>query len=543
MKIKYSTLALACGLLFTGCTQNFEETNTNPNKITVESGKLSASAMFEKNLYDGTNYLTYISWFWNNELIQHTASTGNTVRNEHRYNIGDANWTSLWNHLAGYAANIHEMHRLATLQKDVAMQAVSQTMYVMFMQNITDMFGDIPYREAFMASQKNLTPVFDSQEEVYKQMCATLEQANKLYASNPYVNNSYAALDNMYGFNLKKWQRFNNSLYVRLLGRLIGRSSTVIDSVSNMTVKQKMQQIVDNPAQYPIFTSNDDNATVRFTAVAPYYSEFDPARYTEADFTNNCYHLTEQTIKMMVVKGRNADGTINDKADIYVDPRLPIIGKQRESTPYWKGTVSGGLAENQGNDDRGSSYLNSQVLRRNNSDEFLMGFDELQFILAEAALKGVINGGDAAARTYYETAVTANMKKWSQFAQAAVPNNTPADYIISDQAIADFLQSSLASWDIYTNHEQLILEQKYIATFWVGMEGWNDYRRTGYPELTIGQGTEPNDYVLPTRMGYPNTTTATNSDHATAALKNMKANANDMKTPLWWSKKAIEAGL
>ena len=147
------------------------------------------------------------------------------------------------------------MHRLATLQKDVAMQAVSQTMYVMFMQNITDMFGDIPYREAFMASQKNLTPVFDSQEEVYKQMCATLEQANKLYASNPYVNNSYAALDNMYGFNLKKWQRFNNSLYVRLLGRLIGRSSTVIDSVSNMTVKQKMQQIVDNPAQYPIFTS------------------------------------------------------------------------------------------------------------------------------------------------------------------------------------------------------------------------------------------------------------------------------------------------
>ena len=57
MKIKYSTLALVCGLLFTGCTQNFEETNTNPNKITVESGKLSASAMFEKNLYDGTNYL------------------------------------------------------------------------------------------------------------------------------------------------------------------------------------------------------------------------------------------------------------------------------------------------------------------------------------------------------------------------------------------------------------------------------------------------------------------------------------------------------
>ena len=112
MKIKYSVLALVCGLFITGCTQNFEETNTNPNKITVKSGKLSASAMFEKNLYDGTNYLTYISWFWNDELVQHTACTGNTVRNEHRYNIGDANWASLWDHIAGYASNINEMNRV-----------------------------------------------------------------------------------------------------------------------------------------------------------------------------------------------------------------------------------------------------------------------------------------------------------------------------------------------------------------------------------------------------------------------------------------------
>jgi len=43
-------------------------------------------------------------------------------------------------------------------------------------------------------------------------------------------------------------------------------------------------------------------------------------------------------------------------------------------------------------------------------------------------------------------------------------------------------------------------------------------------------------------MGYPNTTVATNATNAAAALKNMGASANDMKTPLWWSKKAIEGG-
>ncbi|HAT61764.1 MAG TPA: hypothetical protein DCS83_04325, partial [Prevotella sp.] len=106
---KYITLVLACGFLLTDCTGDFEGTNTNPNKITVESGKLSASAMFEPILYGGANYLTYISLFWNDELIQHTANTAFTVRQEHRYYIGDSNWTSLWNNIASYGSNIHEM--------------------------------------------------------------------------------------------------------------------------------------------------------------------------------------------------------------------------------------------------------------------------------------------------------------------------------------------------------------------------------------------------------------------------------------------------
>jgi hypothetical protein len=69
------------------------------------------------------------------------------------------------------------------------------------------------------------------------------------------------------------------------------------------------------------------------------------------------------------------------------------------------------------------------------------------------------------------------------------------------------------------------------------MEAYHEYRRTGYPVLTIGTGTF-NDHVLPTRFGYPNTTISTNTANAQAALSNM-GGGNDMKTPVWWSKKAI----
>ena len=53
------------------------------------------------------------------------------------------------------------------------------------------------------------------------------------------------------------------------------------------------------------------------------------------------------------------------------------------------------------------------------------------------------------------------------------------------------------------------------------MEAYHEYRRTGYPVLTIGEGTIYNDNILPTRFGYPNTTMSTNSDNASAALEDM----------------------
>jgi hypothetical protein len=55
--------------------------------------------------------------------------------------------------------------------------------------------------------------------------------------------------------------------------------------------------------------------------------------------------------------------------------------------------------------------------------------------------------------------------------------------------------------------------------------------------LTIGEGTIYNDFILPTRFGYPNATMSTNNANATAALADMKGE-NNMKTPVWWSKQA-----
>lgn len=521
-RIKNILVILASGLFLLGCTDNFDQTNTNPNKITVESGKLSAASMFEPLLYGGVNFLTYYSYMWNNELVQYTAMTGNSMGRVYKYDIGDSNWTSVWNTYARYATNSNEMHRLAIIQKNKPLEAVALTMKVLYMNGLTDVFGDIPYAEAFQAAEGNKTPKFDSQEEVYQNMCADLETANKIYASNPAVSESVKSLDGMYQMDMAKWRKFNNSLYLRLLCRISGRPSTIVDGEKN--VIQKMRQIVNDVKNYPIFTSAADNATVHFSGIFPYYSQFDPKEYTPAEF--EAYRITPNLINLMVEKMPG-----NEKIDLNIDPRLPVFAIQSKDG-YWKGC---GL--NIGKSDfGGGAYLNEVSYRRLNADEWFMDFSEIEFILAEAIMRKYIDGDEELAKQHYLNAVKASLRKWSDYGVQTEPNN-----LISDEAVEEFLQSPLASWDDAEDKLELIANQRYIASYLVGMESWAEYRRTGYPSLTVDESWM-NDGILPARFAYPNTTIATNRVNAETALKRM-GGANDMTTPLWWSRKAIQKGM
>ncbi|TRZ45714.1 SusD/RagB family nutrient-binding outer membrane lipoprotein [Robertkochia solimangrovi] len=518
-KIVLAGISLASTL---SCTSDFEDVNTNPNQTTV--GEIQASGMFEPLLYNGANAWLNYTWFWNDELIQFTAFTGGTTRQEHRYFISDGNWQSVWNLYARYANNAMHMYDLSMEQDDESLQAIALTLKVMYMSNLTDMFGDIPYSEAFTARKPDGTtkPKFDSQKEVYEQMFADLETANTLYAGNPVFIKP--ELDGMYGGSMEQWRKFNNSLYLRLLCRVSGRSE--------MNVGEKMTTILNDAAKYPVFTSNADNATVVFSGNDPYRNEF--ADTNEGGFTSSGRKLTRQLIGMTVLE----DGSENQ---VYEDPRLAIFGKKNpslDSNPdnKWIGTVAGCTEEEQSSVDRGSSWLNAAVFCRSGAPGYFMDYAEVQFILAEAALKGLISGGESAAQAYYETGVTASMKKWSEYGQYS---ETPVS--ISEEDIATFLSSELGSWDLVSNKEELIGDQKFLSLFWIGMEAYHEYRRTGYPELTIGAGTVYNDHILPTRFAYPTTTMATNNENAKAALARMGGD-NTMKTPVWWSKQAIEEG-
>jgi hypothetical protein len=284
--------------------------------------------------------------------------------------------------------------------------------------------------------------------------------------------------------------------------------------------------MLNNPGQYPIFISNNDNATVKFSGIDPYRSYY--AIMLEASFTSSGYKLSEQLIKMTVLTDAAGD-------QFYTDPRLPIYGVKdpNYTKQLWKGTVAGCAENERAGVNGNTSWLNHTVFCRPEAPAFLMDYAEVQFILAEMALKGLITGGEARAKAYYEAAITASLQKWGEQGQYSL---TPRTITVAD--ITTFLASDLASWDnAVVSKEELIANQKYLALFWTGMEAYHEYRRTGFPVLKIGRGTYPNDYILPTRFGYPPVTMATNNENAQEAVSRM--GGNDMKTPVWWSKQAI----
>lgn len=159
-----------------------------------------------------------------------------------------------------------------------------------------------------------------------------LETANSLYKLNNVLAD--ATKDKMFAGDIAKWQKFTNTLHMRLLNRVSLRNEEFSPSVA-----ERMAAIVGDPAKYPVMTSNDDNAMIRFDGSAIYYrnvlNQYDIT--TDNGFSGD-HLVSEHIIGLMVY---------NDKNQQDVDPRLKIWCTPRYRTGSssivwnWQGSKPG----------------------------------------------------------------------------------------------------------------------------------------------------------------------------------------------------------
>lgn len=471
----FSLVLLACS-----CRKDFKEINRNPNaSITARPESLLGPA-----LYNMVNNNLNRALRLNNVLMQDHVPLSNN-NDIGRYLIRPAESDFMWNNWYLQLNNFRDMYTKAVDINDTTLMGVALICDVWVSAQITDMFGDVPYFNAVKGKDGIYEPEFDLQKDIYTDLFLKLEAANGLLALNKALAADKKPADPLYQGDPALWRKFGNSLYLRLLMRVSGKSE--------MNVAATVHRIAETEAaKYPMMTANTESAVIRFTTTPPYISEF--YNYRDYDF-NGAVSCSEFFINNL---------------NQWKDPRLAAWATEAALGVYLG--VPSGYAEGQV-PEQNSTYL--AALKNNPLMGNIMNYAELQFLLAEAALKGMIS---TPVQQLYENGVTNAITFWGK----EVPEN--------------YLQKEGIAWmDAATTDqkmEQLQL-QKYYALFFTDFQQWNEYRRTGHPVLPRGAGVQ-NNGLMPARFKYPVYVQSVNSAHYNEAVSRM--GGDDLNIKVWWNK-------
>jgi hypothetical protein len=478
------------------CTKDFEKINTDPNNPTnVPAINIFSHAIV--NAVDGwlgggwINHTYMACWSQQWCKVQYIDEDRYDFRIESVNGFFQNPYTS---HLMDLKVII-EKTAVGGPEENAPLNAAARIMKVWVFHQLVDLFGDVPYSEALKGNEagSSVFPVYDTQESIYMDMLSELEECNTIL-STPQLN--FGGGDLFYGGDPDAWQRFGNSLRLRLLNRCHG-AYTGADA--------DIQMILGNSAQYPIMEQTSDMCALYFPGVLPYRN----GTY------NTLYTRTDQAISQTMVNWlleRN-------------DPRLPIYAQPITSTtlegvdvpsPTYVGQQNGAasqpiLAER--------SMLGTAVAYDPAAPLYLLTYDEVEFIKAEYYLRA---GQDANAQAAYEAAITASMDRWG------------AD-------IGNYLSDPMVAWDGGVDKQKLIMEQKWASIFGQGVEAYAEVRRTGYPSRIFEyelEKTKYNGLGLPVRLTYAQTEESYNGTNlATAKSSQGVQVANDgmFGTRLWWN--------
>ncbi len=344
---------------------------------------------------------------------------------------------------------------------------------------MTDAMGDIPYSEALKGSG-TLTPKYDTQQSIYDSLFVDLATANSEIDPSGI---GFPSGDIMFGGDMTAWQKFANSLRLRLAMHL-----TNIDPA-------KAQAEAAAAVAAGVFASNADNAQLTYLATAPNQNPV----YTYRHVSNR--------------DDFGMSATFVDSLTSWADPRLPIFS----ATNYY-GAYRGlpnGLNNGEGATLDSISRIGSYWQDTPNASLSLLTYSEVLFLEAEAAERGWITGNAA---QLYSAAITASMEQ----------------YGIAPTAIATYLAEPRVGYVAGPTGLQQIAYQKWASMFMQGAEAWTEWRRTQIPALVPGpRAVLPN---IPERLPYQDNEAVLNKANLDAAVAAQHfAAGNDITGVLWFT--------
>lgn len=446
---------IAIALVVSSCADDLTSLNEDPKGASEVPGdplfshaQSSMGTLIAEPDYN-INMFKYMAQYW----------SATTYADESQYIFSDRNIPSnLWSEI--YRDVLNDLDRADSLltedelineEQKQNQLAMIEVMKVLGYYKLVTTFGDVPYEESL--NPDNASPAYTNQETIYYDLMDRLDAA--IANLDPGAQGFIGGTDLYYNGDMESWVKFANSLKMRM--------AIVLSDTDPGAAQTAIEEASPNA-----FESNADNAVLPFTTTPPN--------------TNPIWEWIIQSNRNDFV----ASNTMIDFMNDVDDPRLPIHFAQRG------GEYIGG-PYGTSNDYSNYSPMVGPVIDQD-FEGMILGYDEVEFIRAEAAARGWNVGEDA--ETHYNNAVTADIEYWSN----------ASDEEVSEGEIDGYLGGAVGFPSGGSEEDQLkaIAEQKWLALYPDGWQAWIDWRRLDHPTFNFADNPQANsEEDIPTRFTYP----------------------------------------
>jgi len=360
--------------------------------------------------------------------------------------------------------------------------AIVDIVEVLLYQNNVDVFGNVPYTQA-LGGFENKTPAYDDARTIWDDLQARLTTDIATLTTGA-ADGSWGSEDLVYGGDVAMWKKAAATLKARMGMRLADVDMATAQSELSAAISAGMFEAGEY-MQLP------------WLGVTPH--------------TNTIYALFIPTARNDYAPSNTIIDMMNDLGDARRPAYFSLVDTSTEvgvekwvyhGAPYG---VAASLAYN-------SFSHFSDAMFAPDFPATVMGNDEVEFMLAEAAARGMNLGSiGGTAQEHYEAGIAESHDFWG---------------VTLDPT---YLTQPDVAWDNARNKE-LIGTQKWLALYNRGMEGYCIWRTFDWPVLNVPEDLTYGD--IPFRMPYPYNEPDLNGDNYAAAAAAI--GGDNVRTRLFW---------
>jgi len=527
MKNKIIILALT-SLLGTVSCNDYMDINDNPDK--VEIGLVTPNFLFPGavtgSYYVQARRLNAFSGLMMNSYAGNSYSFGTPFVDEYSPNVTSAFYADVWDQMFRNIANFQAIIDYNDPSGQYSQyKAMAKVMKAYYIQILTDLWGDIPYTEAFKG-QLLLTPKYDKSEDIYKASIEDLENAIQLIdAKNGDMPGN---ADIVFKGTMANWTAFANTLKLRYLIRM----SNVTGEMASYR-DQKLATLAGAAFLSADVTVNPGFSSSSDAQQNPFNNYYIVTSAGTRPQNYNLYVPSEHIAIALNGNKENDDREVYQKFTGIIDGRRGrmftlvsgnVEGVRQGATPGQPGAASGRTVSRIGNGIiLGNNTATATVALISAKAGVLMTKAESDFLRAEAALRYPANFSNAQAN--FENGITASFNYLG--ANVTVGSSTAAAvYITAINSVP-----KLGWVGSNENKIEAIMTQKWLALTGINPEqSYFDYTRTGYPITPLPTiAIKPNK---PYRLAYPTSEYSANGANV-PQMSNDDVFSKNQFTPFW----------